>query len=54
MEQAQQLLRHVETECEKLGLELIANKTEDMAINIPAHDPLTSIKGKELADISNF
>ena len=25
-----------------------------MAINIPAHDPLTTIKGKELAEVSNF
>ena len=49
MEQAQQLLRQVETECKKVGLELNVKRTDVMAINIPAHDPSTTIKGKELA-----
>ncbi len=50
MEQAQ-LLRQVETECEKVVLELNAKNTEVMAITIPAHDHLTTIEGKE---VSNF
>ncbi len=54
VEQAQQLLRQVETECEKVGLESNAKKTEVMAINILAHDPLTTIKDRELCEVSNF
>ena len=53
MEQAQ-LLRQVETECEKVGLESNDKKTEVMAIIIPAHVPLTTVKGKELAEVCNF
>ena len=54
MEQAHQLLIQVEAECENVGLVLNAKKTEVMAINIPANDPLTTIKVKELAEVSNF
>jgi len=50
MDQAQHLLAQIETECEKVGLELNAKKT----INTPAHEPLTTIKGNDLAEVSNF
>ena len=54
VEQAQQLLGQVERECEKVGLELNAKKTEVMTINIPGHEPLATMKSKELAEVSNF
>jgi len=41
-------------ECEKVGLELNAEKTVVMIINTPAHEPLTTIKGNDLAGVSNF
>ena len=47
MEQAQQLLRQVDTECEKVGLQLNAKRTEVMTFNISVHDPLTTVKGKK-------
>ena len=46
MEQGQELLRQVKPECEKVGLELNAKKTK-----VCAHDPSTTIKGKELAKV---
>ena len=47
-------MRQIETEREIVGLELNAKKTEVITITIPAHDPLTTTKGKELAEASNF
>ena len=38
----------------KAGLEITANKTEVRTINSSAHDPYTTIKGKELAEISKY
>jgi len=37
-----------------VGLVLNAKKTEVMTMNIPAHEPLTTIKGDDLAEVSNF
>jgi len=54
MDQAQHLLARIETECEKVRLELNTKKTEVMTINTPAHEPLTIIKGDDLAEVSNF
>jgi len=54
MDQAQHLLARIETECEKVGLELNAKQTEVMTTNTPAHEPLTAIKGNNLAEVSNF
>ena len=54
MEQAQQLLRLVKTECKNVGLELNNRNSEVMAINIPVHDLSTNIKGEKLAEVSKF
>jgi len=43
MDQAQHLLARIETECEKVGLELNAKKTEVVIFNIPVHESLTTI-----------
>jgi len=37
-----------------VGFELSAKKTKVMTINSAAHEPLTVIKGNDLAEISNF
>jgi len=54
MDQAQHLLARIETECEKVGLELNAKKTEVMNINTLVYEPLTTIKGNDLAEVFNF
>jgi len=51
MDQAQHLLARFETECEKVGLELNAKM---VTINTPAHEPMTTIKSNDLAEVSNF
>ena len=47
-------MKQFEAECEKVGLELNAQKTEVMTINTPAHNSLTTTKAKELAKVSDF
>ena len=54
VEQAQELLRRIESECKRVGLCLNAKKTEVIYINTPEHEPLKLIDGRELKEASDF
>jgi hypothetical protein len=54
IQQAQQLLLRVETECNKVGLGLNAKKTEVMTYNIPEHNSLRTIAGEMLKEVDDF
>jgi len=54
IQQAQQLLLRVETECNKVGLGLNAIKTEVMTYNIPEHEPLRTASGDILKEVDDF
>ena len=54
MDQAQELLHRVESECQKVGLGLNSKKTEVMTYNIPEHSPLKTISGDELKEVTDF
>ena len=54
VQQAQQLLLQVETECQKVGLGLNSKKTEVMLYNILEHSPLKTITGDELKEVEDF
>ena len=55
MEQAQELLSRVESECAKVGLRLNAKKTEVITYNIAMeHPPLTTRGGTALKEVNDF
>ena len=55
VEQAQELLTRVESECAKVGLRLNAKKTEVITYNIPPeHPPLTTTEGIALREVRDF
>ncbi|KAJ4939839.1 hypothetical protein JOQ06_029275, partial [Pogonophryne albipinna] len=55
VEQAQELLNRVESECAKVGLRLNAKKTEVITYNIlPEHPPLTTTEGTVLKEVKDF
>ena len=55
VEQAQELLTRVETECAKVGLRLNAKKTEVITYNIlPDHSPLITTGGIALKAVNDF
>ncbi|KAJ8351951.1 hypothetical protein SKAU_G00234270 [Synaphobranchus kaupii] len=55
VEQAQELLTRVETECAKIGLWLNAKKTEVITYNIlPDHPPLMTTGGTALKEVTDF
>ena len=55
MEQAQELLSRVESECAKVGLRLNAKKTEVITYNIQEeHPPLTTTGGTALKEVNDF
>ena len=54
MQQAQELLTRVETECSKVGLGLNAKKTEVMTYNISGHNPLRTCSGNTLKEVDDF
>ena len=54
IEQAQQLLLRIETECGKVGLGLNSRKTEFMTYNVPEHDSLRTITGNALKEAEDF
>ena len=54
IQQAQQLLTQVETECKKVGLQLNARKTEVMTYNLNEHDPVKTVSGTELKEVGDF
>ncbi|KAJ8361351.1 hypothetical protein SKAU_G00178760 [Synaphobranchus kaupii] len=55
VEQAQELLNRVESECAKVGLWLNAKKTEVITYNIPSeHPPLTTTGGVALNEVKDF
>ena len=55
VEQAQELLTRVETECAKVGLRLNAKKTEVITYNIlPDHPPLMTTGGNALKEANDF
>ena len=55
VEQAQELLSRVESECARVGLRLNAKKTEVITYNIQAeHPPLTTTEGIALKEVKDF
>ncbi|KAJ4946992.1 hypothetical protein JOQ06_009034 [Pogonophryne albipinna] len=55
VEQAQELLNRVESECAKVGLRLNAKKTEVITYYIlPKHPPLTTTEGTVLKEVKDF
>ena len=54
IQQAQELLTRVESECGKVGLTLNAKKTEFITFNTSAHLPLTTNKGSALKEVRDF
>ena len=55
VEQAQELLSRVESECAKVGLRLNAKKTEVITYNIQAeHPPLTTTEGTALKEVKDY
>ena len=55
VEQAQELLSRVESECAKVGLQLNAKKTEVITYNIQGeHPPLTTTGGIALKEVKDF
>ncbi|KAJ4943497.1 hypothetical protein JOQ06_005997 [Pogonophryne albipinna] len=55
VEQAQELLNRVESECAKVGLRLNAKKTEVITYNIlPEHPPLITTEGTVLKEVKDF